>query len=139
MCRYCTMYKCARIKCICTILKQTEQKVRELCDNIYSYTCLSVSLFVSNKRLNRSGPHLVLDLTWPQGRFMDAENVQNYVQKLLIFENSIIQNLPLGHAKSHKTFGPDRFSCFDVYWIQTERQTNRQAKYIFSFVSILQL
>ena len=88
MCRYCTMYKCARIKCICTILKQTEQKVSELCDNIYSYTCLSVSLFVSNKRLNRSGPHLVLDLTWPQGRFMDAENVQNYVQKLLIFENS---------------------------------------------------
>ena len=25
---------------------------------------------------------------------------------------------------SHKKFGPDRFSRFDVYWIQTDRQTN---------------
>ena len=24
-------------------------------------------------------------------------------------------------------FGPDRFSCFDVYW----KQTDRQAKYIY--------
>jgi len=23
---------------------------------------------------------------------------------------------------SHKKFGPDRFSRFDVYWIQTDRQ-----------------
>jgi len=28
---------------------------------------------------------------------------------------------------SHKKFGPDRFSRFDVYWIQTDRQTNKQA------------
>ena len=27
---------------------------------------------------------------------------------------------------SHKKFGPDRFSRFDVYWMQTNRQTNRQ-------------
>ena len=27
---------------------------------------------------------------------------------------------------SHKKFGPDRFSRFDVYWIQTDRQTNKQ-------------
>ena len=27
---------------------------------------------------------------------------------------------------SHKKFGPDRFSRFDVYWIQTNRQTDRQ-------------
>ena len=27
---------------------------------------------------------------------------------------------------SHKKFGPDRFSRFDVYWIQTDRQTPRQ-------------
>ena len=36
---------------------------------------------------------------------------------------------------SHKKFGPDRFSHFDVYWIQTnrhpDRQTNRQAKFIY--------
>ena len=27
---------------------------------------------------------------------------------------------------SHKKFGPDRFSRFDVYWIQTDRQTTKQ-------------
>ena len=27
---------------------------------------------------------------------------------------------------SHKKFGPDRFSRFDVYWIKTNRQTDRQ-------------
>jgi len=27
---------------------------------------------------------------------------------------------------SHKKFGPDRFNRFDVYWIQTNKQTNRQ-------------
>ena len=27
-------------------------------------------------------------------------------------------NLPWGHARSHKKFGPDRFNRFDVYWIQ---------------------
>ena len=36
---------------------------------------------------------------------------------------------------SHKKFGPDRFSRFDVYWIQTNKQTpkqtNRQAKFIY--------
>ena len=26
----------------------------------------------------------------------------------------------------HKKFGPDRFSRFDVYWIQTNKQTNKQ-------------
>jgi len=31
---------------------------------------------------------------------------------------------------SHKKFGPDRFSRFDVYWIQTNKQTDRQAKFI---------
>ena len=37
--------------------------------------------------------------------------------------------------RSHKKFGPDRFSRFDVYWIQTNKQTNkqtnRQAKFIY--------
>ena len=27
---------------------------------------------------------------------------------------------------SHKKFGPDRFSRFDVYWIQTDRQTDKE-------------
>ena len=38
-------------------------------------------------------------------------------------------NLPCGHVMSHKKFGPDRFSRFDVYWIQINRQTDRQAKF----------
>ena len=42
---------------------------------------------------------------------------------------------------SHKKFGPDRFSRFDVYWIQTDRQTPkqtyRQAKFIYrSFLEV---
>ena len=28
--------------------------------------------------------------------------------------------------ESHKKYGPDRFSRFDVYWIQTNRQTPKQ-------------
>ena len=37
---------------------------------------------------------------------------------------------------SHKTFGPDRFSRFDVYWIQTNKQTDRQAKFIYRYIYI---
>ena len=40
-------------------------------------------------------------------------------------------HLPWGHARSHKKFGPDRFSRFDVYWIQTNKQTDTQAKFIW--------
>jgi len=36
---------------------------------------------------------------------------------------------------SHKQFGPDRFSRFDVYWIQTNKQTDRQAKFIYRYVA----
>ena len=32
---------------------------------------------------------------------------------------------------SHKKFGPDRFSRFDIYWIQTDRQTDRQTSQIY--------
>ena len=31
---------------------------------------------------------------------------------------------------SHKKFGPDRFSRFDVYWIQTDRQTDKPNLYV---------
>ena len=34
-------------------------------------------------------------------------------------------NLPWGHVRSHKKFGPDRFSRFGVYWIQTSKQTSK--------------
>ena len=46
-------------------------------------------------------------------------------------------NLPWGYARSHTKFGPDQFNRFDVYWIQTNKQTNkqtyRQAKFIYRF------
>jgi len=31
---------------------------------------------------------------------------------------------------SHKKFGPDGFSRFDVYWIQTDKQTDKPNLYI---------
>ena len=47
-----------------------------------------------------------------------------------IFEILIIHNSSLGHVRSHTKFGPDRFTLFDVYWIQTDRQTDKQSIYI---------
>ena len=56
---------------------------------LYLSVCLLVYLSVciqkTSKRLNRSGPNCVWDLTWLQGRFMDAQNYKNYVRKFLIF------------------------------------------------------
>ena len=49
--------------------------------------------------------------------------------KFLIIWSSI--NLPWGHVMSPKKFGPDRFSRFDVYWIQTDTQTDRQTSQIY--------
>ena len=40
-------------------------------------------------------------------------------------------NLPCGHVMTHKNYGPDRFSRFDVYWIQTNKQTPRQTSQIY--------
>jgi len=40
------------------------------------------------------------------------------------------QILPFGHVMSHKIIGPDRFSPFDVYWIQTNKQTDKPNLYI---------
>ena len=49
--------------------------------------------------------------------------------KFLKFLPSI--NLPWGHVMSHTKFAPDRFSRFDVYWIQTNKQADRQAKFLY--------
>ena len=32
---------------------------------------------------------------------------------------------------THKKFGPDWFSRFDVHWIQTDKQTDRQTDQIY--------
>ena len=36
----------------------------------------------------------------------------------------------LGRSEVHTKFGPDLFSRFDVYWIQTDRQTDKQSIYL---------
>ena len=41
------------------------------------------------------------------------------------------QNVDISSPQmSHKKFGPDRFRRFDVYWIQTNRQTDKPNLYI---------
>jgi len=57
-------------------------------------------------------------------------NLKTFKTHFKIFFLSFI-NLPCGHVMSHNKFGPDRFSRFDVYWIQTNRQTK--------FINILAL
>ena len=60
--------------------------------------------------------------------FLSKLSQSNFVKRQ-IFENSII------HKSSLKTFevpqknGPDRFSRFDVYGIQSNRQTDKQSIY----------
>ena len=48
-----------------------------------------------------------------------------------IFESLIIHRPSQGHVRSHKNVMSDRFSRFGVYWIQTNKQTPRQAKYAY--------
>jgi len=43
---------------------------------------------------------------------------------------------PLGDVRSHRKFEPDRFGRFDVCWIQRNKQTDRQAKFIYRFKEI---
>ena len=47
------------------------------------------------------------------------------------FCNSEHPYLPWGHFRCHTKFGPDRFSCLNVYWIQRNRQTDKQSIYIY--------
>ena len=35
---------------------------------------------------------------------------------------------------AHNKFGPDRFSRFDVYWIQTNKHPDTQAKFVYRFI-----
>ena len=58
---------------------------------------------------------------------------ENQILLKKIFENSIIRKLPLGHARPHKQFRPDRLSRFDVYWIQANRHPNRQTSKVYIF------
>ena len=51
-----------------------------------------------------------------------------------IFKCLSIINLPCGHVMSHKKFGPDRYSRVDVYWMQTNKQTDNPNLYTDKFV-----
>jgi len=46
------------------------------------------------------------------------------------FENLLIFHRDLRY---HTKFGPDQLSRFDIYWIKTDKQTNRLAKYIYIY------
>ena len=41
--------------------------------------------------------------------------------------------------RSHKKFGPVRFCRFDVYWIQTNRQTDTQTDKPNLYIDVLNL
>ena len=58
--------------------------------------------------------------------FTKLKTLKTHFLKFLSFIN-----LPCGHVMSHKKFGPDRFSRFDVYWVQTDKQTDRQTSQIY--------
>ena len=68
--------------------------------------------------------------------------VKLYIQNILNnFGDNVLQfcafiNLPWGRVRSLKKCVPDRFSRFDVYQFQTNKQTSKQSIYIelvFSF------
>ena len=63
---------------------------------------------------------------------MDFQNCQksNFVRGKFLKIRAFI-NFPWGHARSHKKFGPERFSRFDIYWIKTNKKADRQANYIY--------
>ena len=42
----------------------------------------------------------------------------------------LVPSLPWDHVSSHNKIGPDRFSRFDVYRIQTNKQTDKPNLYI---------
>ena len=48
-----------------------------------------------------------------------------------IFKNSIIHKPSLGSLEVPQKIGPDRFSRFDVYWIQTDKQSIYISRYIY--------
>ena len=62
---------------------------------------------------------------------MDFQNLT----KIKIFWRPLFEipsiTFPGGHVRPRIKLGPDRFSRFDAYWIQTNRQTRKV--YIYRF------
>ena len=53
-------------------------------------------------------------------KFADFQNFKSFL--ILIFHKPSL--------RSHTQFGPDRFSRFDVYWIQPNKQTDKPNLYV---------
>ena len=66
-------------------------------------------------------------------KFQRLEHLIEFVTKIQPFSILSIHKSYTSwcHARSHTKCGPDRFSHSDVYWIQTDKQTDRQAKDIY--------
>ena len=63
---------------------------------------LSVCIQLTSKRLNRSGPHFLWHLAWPQGRFMDDQFFKNLPQSKFYFK--FFSQFPIFFIKSAKIF-----------------------------------
>jgi len=56
--------------------------------------------------------------------FLQFTKLKTFKKHFLKFLSFL--NLSCGHVMSHKKIGPYRFSRFDVYWIQTNKQTDKR-------------
>ena len=72
--------------------------------------------------------------------FVHSEKKMSWIFKILKQSNFVggfflklrsCINHPWDSMRSHTKFEPDRFSLFDVYWIQTNKQTPRLPKYMY--------
>ena len=71
--------------------------------------------------------------------FVHSEKKMSWIFKILKQSNFVggfflklrsCINHPWDSMRSHTKFEPDRFSLFDVYWIQTNKQTDKPNLYI---------
>jgi len=65
--------------------------------------------------------------------FQNFAKFKNF--KTQTFEILVIHKIHWGKARYQTKFGPDRFSRFGLYWIQTERQTS----YVCIYIDVAQI
>ena len=65
---------------------------------------------------------------WKKNRGFSKFNENKFFVGGWFFNYWSFTLLPKGHVRSHTNFGPCRFSRFDVYRLQTNKQTDWQAK-----------
>ncbi len=63
--------------------------------------------------------------------FVSLFSFISWILKNRNFFNSHTIKLPWGHVRPHKECGPDRLSRFDVYQLQTNKQTSRDYNFIY--------